>query len=134
MAQAERRRGRTATRANRPNLVYERGTAQAGVGTTPWVRAHIPTREGNTVVSGFDDGSPPVARGGGLAWAGIGGHGGGVDFTSGDLEEANHGEATELSRQRGHSLTECDRGWDAVFYVRGDVEKFVSYFYLILGH
>jgi hypothetical protein len=46
----------------------------------------------------FSDGSPILGGwGGGLARVGVGGNDGGVNFTSGDLEEAHHGEVAGLS-------------------------------------
>jgi hypothetical protein len=115
LAQAER--GREATRVSWPSMAHERGMA--------WVRRREqrPTcqrvggrwRQGGerTIRPGrrtghrrvrrrfFAVGPVPGGQGDGLARARGGGHGGGVDFTSG-LEETDHGGVAGLSRRCGH--------------------------------
>jgi hypothetical protein len=86
LAQAER--GREATRVSWPSMAHERGMA--------WVRR----REQRPTCQRVGGGR--WRQGGdGLARARGGGHGGGVDFTSG-LEETDHGGVAGLSRRCGH--------------------------------
>jgi hypothetical protein len=93
---------RAATRAAGPS----RPANGHGTETTLWAWAYVPARGRGKRRQGGNGGPPtgrrnwPVGgRGGGIAWARVGGHSGGENFVDGGLERADHSEVAGPKRR-----------------------------------